>query len=143
MKKFFLFVMFLGASSLCAQAQVVTSSGCNQSTPFSLTAGARLTNMLGVAGKQIIICSIDISTAGAENIALVEGTGSTCGTGTAGMAGGATAATGWQFAANGGLTKGNGLGMVFKTATAADDVCLLKSGAGQISGSVQWGYVTV
>ena len=77
-------------------------------------------------------------TATAQNIALVEGTGTTCGTGTAGMAGGTTAATGWNFAANSGLVKGAGSNWVFKTATAADNVCLLLSSTGQTSGSVRY-----
>jgi hypothetical protein len=68
----------------------------------------------------------------------VEGTGTTCATGTAGMAGGTTATTGWNLAANGGFVKGVGGFWVFKTATATDDVCLLLSGTGQTSGSVQW-----
>lgn len=92
----------------------------------------------GSIGKQIYICSLDLVTATAQNIALVEGTGSTCGTSTTGIAGGSTAATGWNFAANSGLVKGDGLGSVFKTGVVADSVCLLLSGSGQVSGSVQY-----
>ena len=45
-----------------------------------------------------------------RNVAVVEGTGSVCATGTAGVSGfgGATAATGWNFAGNGGIALGNG-----------------------------------
>lgn len=103
---------------------------------ISLTASGQL--ITGTASKQTYICALDLVTATAQNIALVEGTGTTCGTGTAGMAGGTTAATGWNFAANSGLVKGAGSNWVFKTATAADNVCLLLSSTGQTSGSVRY-----
>jgi hypothetical protein len=35
-----------------------------------------------------------------------------CGSVTSGLAGGTTAATGWNFVANGGLVKGNGMATV-------------------------------
>jgi hypothetical protein len=93
-----------------------------------------------VSSKQVYICSIDIVAGAATNVALVEGTKTTneCDTSTAGMAGGATAATGWNLGANGGLTKGNGVGVVFRTAIANHDVCLLFSAGNQVSGSVTW-----
>lgn len=132
------------ANSAVNVAQVggstVVANPCDQlaasSANINLTASGRI--IVGVSAKQTYICSMDIITATAQNIALVEGTGTTCGTSTAGMAGGATAATGWNFAANGGLVKGAGIRWVFKTATAADDVCLLLSSTGQTSGSVQY-----
>jgi hypothetical protein len=106
------------------------------STPISITANTQI--ITGASSKQTYICSLNLITAGADNVALVEGTGTTCGTGTAGMAGGSTAATGWNLAANGGLALGSGIGIVARTATAADNVCLLVSGGGQVSGSVVW-----
>src|SRR5215831_19354899 len=66
--------------------------------PINLTASGQIA--AGVANKYTYICSVHLVTATAQNIALVEGTGSTCGTSTAGMAGGATAATGWNLAVN-------------------------------------------
>jgi hypothetical protein len=118
----------------------VVADPCQQLTRLSaninLAAGGRI--ITGVSAKQTYICSMELITATAQNIALVEGTGTTCATSTAGMAGGATAATGWNFAANGGFVKGTGGNWVFKTATAADDVCLLLSSTGQTSGSVQY-----
>jgi hypothetical protein len=103
---------------------------------INLTASGQV--ITGTASKQTYICSIDLVSATAQNIALVEGTVTTCGTGTAGMAGGATAATGWNFAANSGLVKGTGSNWVFKTATAADNVCLLLSSTGQTSGAIRY-----
>jgi hypothetical protein len=106
----------------------------------SAGASTALTLVAGVSAKKVYVCSIDIGTAAANNIALVEGTTTTtaCDTGTAGVAGGATAATGWNFAANQGETKGNGTGIVFKTATAANALCLLFSAATQVSGSITY-----
>jgi hypothetical protein len=92
----------------------------------------------GTASKQTYVCALNLIVSAADNVAIVEGTGSTCGTSTAGMAGGSTAATGWNFAANGGLTMGTGNGPVIRTATLADDVCLLVSTGAQVSGNVVW-----
>jgi hypothetical protein len=106
------------------------------STPISITANTRI--IIGSASKQTYVCALNLIVSAADNVALVEGTGSTCGTSTAGVAGGPTAATGWNFAANGGLTMGTGNGPVISTATAADDLCLLVSTGAQVSGSVIW-----
>jgi hypothetical protein len=105
--------------------------------PISQTASAQL--VTGTSAKKIYICSINLVTASANNVAMVEGTGTVCATGIAGMAGGTTAATGWNFAANGGLTQGNGMGSIMAEATNADNLCLLQSAAVQLSGVI--GYV--
>jgi hypothetical protein len=105
-------------------------------TRFVINLAASGQIITGTASKKTYICDLDIVTATAQNIALVEGTGSTCATGIAGIAGGTTAATGWNFAANGGLTKGNGdAGVYSADNAAADNVCLLLSSTGQTSGS--------
>jgi hypothetical protein len=105
--------------------------------PISQTANTQI--VTGTSAKKIYICSINLVTAAANNVAVVEGTGSTCATGIAGMAGGTTAATGWNLAANGGLTQGNGMGSIMAEATNADNLCLLQSAAVQLSGTI--GYV--
>jgi hypothetical protein len=119
--------------SLVGNVQDACAQGTGSSGNINLTASGQL--VTGVAGKQTYFCGFNIITGTAQNIALVEGTGSTCATGIAGMAGGTTAATGWNFAANGGLVNGGGGYWVYKTATAGDNVCLLLSGTGQTSGS--------
>jgi hypothetical protein len=106
------------------------------SANINQAAGAQV--IAGVAAKQSYICSLNLITATAQNIALVEGTGAVCATGTAGMAGGTTAATGWNFAVNGGMAMTAVGYFIFKTATAADSVCFLQSGAGQISGNLTY-----
>jgi hypothetical protein len=103
-------------------------------TPISLTASAQL--LAGTSGKQTYICHIHLVAAAADNVAVVEGTGTTCATSPAGIFGGATAATGWNFAANGGIELGDGRGVVGRTATAADNICILVSGTGQVSGVI-------
>jgi hypothetical protein len=102
------------------------------------TANAQLAT--GTASKKIYICSIHVVVAAATNVALVEGTGTVCATGTAGVGGfgGATAATGWNFAANGGIALGNGGAAVGAEGTAADNLCLFVSGSGQVSGGISY-----
>lgn len=124
--------------------QSITADPCGGAksfAPFSLTASGQI--ITGTASKKTYVCSIDLVTATAQNIALVEGTGTTCATNIFGLAGGTTAATGWNFAANGGLIPGSGIGTVAfgsgdANATAAN-VCLLLSSTGQTSGT--FGYV--
>lgn len=103
---------------------------------INLTASA--SSITGTSGKQTYICSMNIITGTAQNIAMVEGTGTVCATGIAGMAGGTTAATGWNFAANGGFTIGSGGYWIFATATLADNVCFLLSSTGQTSGAIRY-----
>lgn len=104
--------------------------------PVSLAASGQV--ITGVASKQTYICHLSIVSATAQNIALVEGTGSTCGTSTVGMAGGATAATGWNLFLGENIVEGIGANWTEATATAGDNVCLLSSSTGQISGVIDY-----
>ena len=138
----------LNTSALALDTSVQNTMGCagqtvaNTSvTPINnAAASTNLKLVTKVAAKNVYICAVNISNNAAVNVALVEGTLTTnqCDTATAGLAGGATAATGWQFIANGGLTEGDGRGLLFKTATVNHDVCLLFSGATQVSGTITW-----
>jgi hypothetical protein len=92
----------------------------------------------GVSGRQVRITAQHMLAAAADNVAWIEGTGATCGTGTAGMAGGTTAASGYNFAANGGIAEGSGLGTVLQTVTTGDSVCLVTSAAVQLSGGIEY-----
>lgn len=122
----------------CAGATIANT----KTKPFSN--GASASNLLlvtGVGSTQIYICAINVGpAASAVNVTPVEGTTVTnpCDTGTTGIIGGNTAATGWQFAANGGIAYGNGSSIVAQTATLADNVCLLFSGAVQVSGVITY-----
>lgn len=106
------------------------------SVPINLTASGQM--ITGVAGKQTYICALEFVTAAAQNIALVEGTGATCGTATAGMAGGNTAALGWNLALSQEIKLEDPGYWTVATATAGDSVCLLLSGVAQTSGFIDY-----
>jgi hypothetical protein len=105
---------------------------------ISQTANTQL--VAGTASKKIYVCSVHVVAAAAANVAVVEGTGSVCGTSTAGVSGfgGATAATGWNFAANGGIALGNGDSSLGAEGTSGDNLCLFNSGSGQVSGGISY-----
>ena len=107
-------------------------------TPFNISVTANTQLVAGVSAKKVYVCSISLVAGAATNVAIVEGTGSVCGTGTAGVLGGSTAATGYNLAANGGIAYGSGAGSVAQTATAADALCILVSAANQVSGNIQY-----
>jgi hypothetical protein len=112
---------------------------CDNSTAVNMST-ATTTQIVAISGTggRTYICAIDLVTGGADNVALISGSGSNCASNQAGLAGGTTAASGWNFAANGGIAKGSGLGMVFKTATTNNEICLVTSAAVQLSGSITW-----
>jgi hypothetical protein len=148
---------FLPAAAIAAQGQFATGQApvkitdgtntlvvdpCKAQTKLyvSINQTANTQLVAGTASKKIYICSIHVVVAIATNAALVEGTGSVCATGTAGVSGfgGATAATGWNFAANGGIVLGNGDAAVGAEGTNADNLCLFNSGSGQVSGGISY-----
>ena len=118
----------------------VVAGACETEQPIyiniSQTTGTQL--ITGTSSERIYICSLQLLSATAQNVALVDGTGTVCATGVAGMLGGSTAATGWNFAANNGLVLPFHRNGWSKTSSDADNVCLLQSGSGQISGSLSY-----
>lgn len=104
---------------------------------ISTATTTEITSALAGASTNYYICSINLVTAGANNVALVDDDTDNCASVTSGLAGGTTAASGWNFAANGGLAYGNGNSTVFKTNGANRVVCLVTSAAVQLSGSMQ------
>jgi hypothetical protein len=108
-------------------------------TPINISASGSIRIITGTAAKKTYICHIHLVTNALNNVAMTEGTGTNCGTGTAGVIGGTTAASGWNFAANSGIALGNGSAATIAAAVAnADDVCLNPSAATQLSGQVVW-----
>lgn len=100
--------------------------GRRYSAPVSQTASSVvIPHTAGV----IWICGGSVVGSDAEDISIVTGTGSACGTGTIAVAGGTTAASGMNFAANGGQIIPE-IGEV----TAGGDVCVLQSGTGRVAG---------
>jgi hypothetical protein len=112
---------------------------CDNSATVNMVT-ATTTQIVAISGTsgRTYICSIDLVAAGADNVAIISGSGTNCASNQAGLAGGTTAATGWNLAANGGLTKGSGLGMIWKTATTNNEICLVTSAAVQLSGSITY-----
>lgn len=96
----------------------------------------------GVAGRHVRICAINLVTAAANNVAFINGTGATCGTSTAGMNGGTTAASGWNLVANGGIAQGMGIGEIMSTnnvgGATGDSVCIVTSATTQLSGVLKY-----
>jgi len=108
-------------------------------TPISMTSATTTKIATGVSAKKIYVCSLTLFTAIANNVAVIEGTtATTCGTSAAGVIGGATAANGFNFAANQGFVMNGGTQHVAATATANDDLCLITSAAGPLAGVLVW-----
>lgn len=104
---------------------------------FNINGTASATVITGTASKKIYICSLTLSTAIAQNLNLVSGTGTVCATGITavkGLTGGTTAATGWNFAANGGIAMGHGGFAIAQVQNNADNLCVLTSSSGQFTG---------
>lgn len=106
---------------------------------FSISTATTTQLIAASASNFNYICSISVGPVqAADNIALIEDDTSACASPTAGMAGGTTAASGWNIAANGGLTFGNGLGTIYKTAATNRYTCLITSAATQASGAISY-----
>lgn len=107
-------------------------------TPISITSATTTRIIAPAASKKTYICQIFMLSAIANNIGVVEGTGGTCGSGTAGVIGGTTAANGVNLAANSGFAIGQGAAAVVATAGTNVDLCLITSAAGPLAGTVKW-----
>jgi hypothetical protein len=93
-----------------------------------------------VASEFYWLCSVNLITAAANNVIIVEDdTATNCPSPTAGVSsGGTTAAEGWNFAANGGLVVGIGQKWIAKTTTANRSICIITSAATQLSGTITY-----
>ena len=84
---------------------------------------------------RIYICSVVVVAAAAESVSIVEGTGTTCATVKKGIIGG-TGGT-MSLAANGGFSSISPFPWV-SSSTAGNQVCLDKSGSGDVSGVITY-----
>ena len=91
-----------------------------------------------VTSEFFYICSVNLISAAANNVAIVEDDTDVCASPTAALNGGVTAAEGWNFAANGGLVTGNGQNWIMKTTTANRYLCIITSAAVQLSGTITY-----
>ena len=104
---------------------------------ISTATTTELTASLAGASTHYYVCSLNLVTAAANNVALVDDDSDNCASVTSGVAGGfGSAAEGWNFGANGGLTLGNGGATVAKTNGTNRVLCLMTSAATQLSGAI-------
>lgn len=106
---------------------------CSLSFNFNQTANGQIAT--SAAGLKIYICGIVLVSATAQSVSIVEGTGTACATGTAGIIGGVTPSV--ALAANGGFSSVAASPWVVSK-TAADNVCLYQSGTGVVSGVISY-----
>lgn len=107
--------------------------------PISITTNTTTRIVAPSASNKTYICALFLTSAAADNVGIVEGTGGTCGTGTAGVVGGTTAANGPNFAANGGvMMQAGGKVAVAQTAGTNVDLCLITSAATPLAGGIKY-----
>jgi hypothetical protein len=115
---------------------VVSTNPCQSTIPtqvaISQTASTKVISQ--TSAKKNYICSIVIVVGAAEITNIVEGTGSTCGTSTAAIAGSTTAANGMSFAANGGFSAIGGSSNVLSGIGTNVDTCITQSGSNRVAG---------
>jgi hypothetical protein len=95
-----------------------------------------ITASLAGASTHYYICSVALVSAGANNVAIVDDDSDNCASVTSGVMGGTTAGEGFNLAANGGLTLGNGQGSIARTVGTNRVLCVVTSAAVQLSGSI-------
>lgn len=139
MKRAVLFIVILSVAIMTGYAQDPCATRMATFISVNQAATGPLTIITKATGKDVYICSIFLLSATQQNINLIESANTNCGTPTAGLLGGTTANTGPNLQAGGWFNFGNGGRAVAKTATAGDNVCLISSSTGQISGTI--GYV--
>ena len=92
------------------------------------------TKLISAGTGKTHICGGVIIAAAAEIVNIIEGTGSTCGSNAAALAGSTTDANGLSLAANGGFS----ISKPIHGLTAARDVCLMQSGSNRVSGWISY-----
>ncbi len=107
-------------------------------TPISVTSATTTRIVAPTSAKRTYVCYMFLLSAIANNIGIVEGTGGTCGSGTAGVVGGTAAANGINLAANGGAVFQAGGNAAIATAGTNVDLCLITSAAGPVAGHIKW-----
>jgi hypothetical protein len=135
----FLIVLSILAVPAFAQRGMDPCQGYSKTAlSISQAATGPLTIIAGSTGKKVYICSIFVLSATTQNINLIESANTNCGTPTAGLLGGVTAATGPNMTGGTYFNFGTGGWTVAQSATAADNVCLISSSTGQISGVIMY-----
>lgn len=123
-----------GDYGMVTHPSVAPALQCPYVKPINVTAATELVTNAG--GQRIHVCAFSVVLAGAESVSLVEGTGTLCGTGTTGLYGGTSASA--AFAANGGVAMTSDR-ITLPMQVAGDNLCLLKSAANNVSGTLVYG----
>ena len=132
-----------GPATAANSSPVVLPDPCQSGTklykPISITTNTTTNIITGTSAKNTYICHMFLTSAAADNVAIISGTtGATCGANTVALLGGTTATNGPNFPANGGFSIGDGGFAVLKVQTANDDVCIITSAATPLAGSVTY-----
>lgn len=110
---------------------------CDSFFAINISTATTTLAVTGVSGRHVRICGISLLSAAADNVGIISGTGATCGTGTGAIVG-TTAATGYNFPANGGIAYGSGIGTIMRTVATGDSVCIITGAATQHSGHISY-----
>jgi hypothetical protein len=126
-----------GANAATTDSALVVAPSPNPSTVCTSVIAVNQTAStdLKTSTNKLHICSIMLVSAAAQSISLVEGTGSTCGTGTTALIGGTSASL--SLAANGGFSAISDRAWL-ETQVTGDHLCLLQGGSGNVSGTITY-----
>lgn len=113
--------------------QAGNTAGCPSTAPISQATSTDIHTM----STKGYICSIVLVISDAESIALIEGTGTVCASGTAVLIGSATVANGMPVSANGGFSAVSATPWL-QMVNSADHLCLLQSGSGRLAGVITY-----
>jgi hypothetical protein len=116
-------------------------TGTKTTLPITLATAAVKVIATGVSAKKAYVCQINLNNNAADTVAIFEATtGTTCATSPIAMIGAgtsvATAGTGYNFGATGGISLGTGGNKVLQTTVNNNDICIAQSAATQLSGSI-------
>ena len=131
----------IGLGSGATGGLVIAPTICDQWASFNGTASADL--VTGVSGRRIYVCSGSIQmNGGANTVSFVSGTGTVCATSieaVPGFDGATTAANGYSFAANSGMTWAGANGAAFaRTTTTGENLCILVGSATRVVGGFSY-----
>lgn len=102
--------------------------------PIAQAASAQI--ITGRPGLRILVCHVRVIAGAAEQTSEMEGTGTTCGTGTVYHSGSSTAANGEQLGANGGYESYAPFALL-----PGDNFCLQQAGTSKLGGKVSYLYI--
>jgi hypothetical protein len=109
-------------------------SGIKTYTPINIVTATNTKIVAGVGGKKGYLCGLALYWGGTNNVAIVEGSGTNCGTSPIGIVGGATPATGIVGTASTTIKMDDTGYAHAATSVTGNDVCLITSAAVQLSG---------